>query len=159
MRSFAPLLALALALTLSGCGRVSPTITSAAPLTDMKVLKANALDDGMGLGAHMPQPQAPVVTAPVVTTGPQFDALLVISDVKKTTSGILLWKKLTVTGKVTNRGEQPLSGEVTLKFMKSGKVVENGRKPIASLAPGQTMTFELKSSASADDVQTVTKAL
>lgn len=77
---------------------------------------------------------------------------LTVGQLDKKKSGILLWKKLTVTGQIKNPTGQTLSGEVQISFTKKGKVVETQYEFVTDLQPNQTHSFEAKSKKSSDDV-------
>lgn len=78
---------------------------------------------------------------------------LKVGSIKKETKGILFWKKMTVTGQVTNPSQGILTGELTISFMKRNKVVETSSEFVTDLAPGQSHSFTVTSKKSADDVQ------
>lgn len=151
-------------LALAGCGRVSsvgplPPAPSSAP-------KASSLDPlpldsqpSVPVGALLTGgPVAAVQPACEATAGCDANKFLVIGDVQKKKVGFL-WRKLKVTGKVTNRGASALDGEVMVRFKKGGNVVQSEYVALAALAPGASKTFEHSSSVAADDVEVTSRAL
>jgi hypothetical protein len=84
---------------------------------------------------------------PQTTVGAQ----LVVDGVNKKKSGILFWKKVTVSGEVKNNTQSTLSGELQISFTKGGKVVETQYEFVTDLAPGQTHSFEVTAKKSSDD--------
>lgn len=155
-------------LLLTGCGRVSAgaaPVPSAAPkqlaadlpldtpITNQNYGMTSGTGTGVNLGAVTPAPGACVATA-----GCDVHAQLVVGNVEKTKSGFL-WRKLTIKGTVTNRGAAALSGEIMVRFKKSGSVVQSEYIAIANLAPGQSQSYDAKSSVTADDVEVTARAL
>lgn len=151
-------------LALAGCGRVSavgpvPPAPSTAPRT---------------LEAPMPLDSQPVVPMPIGMTmtggvpaapgacealaGCDVNAQIKVGDLQKKKVGFL-WRKLKVTGQVTNRGAAALSGEIMIRFKKGGNVVQSEYVAIASLTPGQSQSFTHESAVAADDVEVTTRAL
>ena len=88
----------------------------------------------------------------------QAFAMLVVGGLTKTKAGFL-WRKLSVKGQVTNKGTEPLSGQLTLTFKKGGDAVQTETLPIALLAPGQSLPFTKDSAVAADEVEVKAKAL
>ena len=76
-----------------------------------------------------------------------------VGRLNKDTKGILFWKKLTVSGQVSNPSQGVLSGELQISFMRRGKVVETQVEFVTDLAPGQSQSFTVTSRKAADDVQ------
>jgi hypothetical protein len=159
--------ALIAAMALGGCGRVSSTAPlPPAPSMAPAALSADPLDvmPTTPIGAPMAG-LTPGVAAGVMPgagcealAGCDVHAMLVVGDVQKKKVGFL-WRKLRVTGKVTNRGAAALDGEVMVRFKKDGEVVQSEYVAVAALAPGQSKTFEHSSSVAADDVEVTSRAL
>ncbi|HEY9721498.1 MAG TPA: FxLYD domain-containing protein [Oscillatoriaceae cyanobacterium] len=80
-------------------------------------------------------------------------AQLTVQGVSKQASGILFWKKLSVSGQVVNNTQTPLSGEVQISFTKGGQVVETKYEFVTNLTPGQTHSFTDASTKTADDAE------
>lgn len=88
-----------------------------------------------------------------VPTPAPITGKLQVSRLNKNSKGVLLWKKLTVSGQITNPSQGVLSGELQISFTKGGKVVETQTEFVTDLAPGQAQGFTVSSKRSADDVQ------
>jgi hypothetical protein len=159
MKALWPVLAAAL---MAGCGRhASPaaTLAPAAPVVS-KAVPVKLLHDSATV--QDPTPAA----APLVAT-PQALGLsaatgclglnachdgtpLVLQGLDKTKQG-LLWRKLHVEGQVKNNGKTSLSGQVTIKFLKKGAVVQTELRTVTNLAAGQALPFKADSNDAADD--------
>ena len=150
-------------LALAGCGRVTAVgpLPPAASTAPRQVTAPLPLDSqpAVAVGAQL------VGTAPVAQPGAcealagcDVNAQLVIGDVQKKKAGFL-WRKLKVTGKVTNRGALAMDGEVMVRFKKGGQVVQSEYVALAALAPGASKGFEHTSSVAADDVEVTSRAL
>lgn len=164
-RLFAVILLATLALT--GCGRV----TAVGPLPPAASKAPASLEAPLPLDAQPGYPASypvgPAMAGPAAAVGPaaceavagcNVHAQLVVGDLQKKKAGFL-WRKLKVTGKVTNRGGGPLDGEVMVRFKKGGQVVQSEYVAVAALAPGQSKGFEHTSSVAADDVEVTSRAL
>lgn len=150
-------------LALSGCGRV----TAVGPLPPAPSEAPKVSADPLPLDSQPIVPTGPAMVAPTgvgiggtceALNGCDVHAQLVVGDVQKKKVGFL-WRKLKVTGKVTNRGAQALDGEVVVRFKKNGSVVQSEYVALAALAPGQSKAFEHSSSVAADDVEVTSRAL
>jgi hypothetical protein len=82
--------------------------------------------------------------------GCQDGTPLTLQNVDKKKQG-LLWRKLHVAGQVHNPGAMALSGQVTIKFLKKGEVVQTELRSISNLAAGQSLPFTADSNDAADD--------
>lgn len=151
-------------LALTGCGRV----TAVGPLPPAPSETPKTSAEPLPLDSQPIVPTGPALVAPAglgagagaceALNGCDVHAQLVVGDVQKKKVGFL-WRKLKVTGKVTNRGAQPLDGEVVVRFKKNGSVVQSEYVALAALAPGQSKAFEHASSVAADDVEVTSRAL
>ncbi|MEB3329810.1 MAG: hypothetical protein VKQ33_11310 [Candidatus Sericytochromatia bacterium] len=84
---------------------------------------------------------------------------LQVGRLTKDTTGVLFWKRLTVSGQVSNPSQVVLSGELQVSFMRGGKLVETQTEFVTDLAPGQTHGFTLRSKKAADDVHITATSL
>jgi hypothetical protein len=157
------LLALGLMLTLNACGRVAPTggvpsvpVSVTATPTPFSVAPVVPIE----LPVATPLQSAPVAALPTceAVSGCHPYAQLVVGNVQKKKAG-LLWRKLRIQAEVTNRGPQPLDGEIIVRFKKNGRVVQSEFVAFALLGPGQSKPVELVSSVAADDVEVTTRLL
>ncbi len=150
-------------LALAGCGRV----TAVGPLPPAPSTAPRNVEAQLPLDAQPSVPIGPAMVGPMAAAQPgacealagcDVHAQLKVGDLQKKKAGFL-WRKLKVTGQVTNRGAAALSGEIMIRFKKSGGVVQSEYVAIASLAPGQTQSFTHQSAVAADDVEVTTRAL
>lgn len=150
-------------LALAGCGRV----TAVGPLPPAASTAPRKAEAQLPLDSQPIVPVGPAMTGPAAAVQPgacealagcDVHAQLKVGDLQKKKAGFL-WRKLKVTGQVTNRGAQALSGEVMIRFKKGGDVVQSEYVAIASLAPGQSQSFSHQSAVAADDVEVTTRAL
>lgn len=147
---------------LSACGRVAPTgrmpvVPAAAVATPAPL----ALDPIAPVAMPVAVPLSPVAAAPAAceaTNGCNPHMQLVVGNVQKKKAGVL-WRKLRVQAQVTNRGPQPLDGEIIVRFKKNGQVVQSEYLAFALLPPGQSKPVELLSAVAADDVEVTTRLL
>lgn len=155
--------ALVLVATLVGCGRVTPTwrlpqapvvaVEPPAPITPEPVMAPVA----MPVQAQMP-PVNPVSAGCEAANGCNPHLQLVVAQVQKKKAGFL-WRKLRVQTRVTNRGPQPLDGEIIIRFKKNGQVVQSEFVAFALLPPGQSKPVDFLSVVAADDVEVATRLL
>jgi hypothetical protein len=94
-----------------------------------------------------------------VPTPAPLSGQLQVGRLTKDRKGLLFWKRLTVSGQVSNPSQVVLSGELQISFMRSGKLVETQTEFVTDLAPGQTHGFTLSSKKTADDVQVTVTSL
>lgn len=150
-------------LALAGCGRVTAVgplppaastaprqVTASLPLDSQPVVAVGANLTG---AAPLAQPGACDALA-----GCDINLQLVVGDLQKKKAGFL-WRKLKVTGKVTNRGAGALDAEVMVRFKKNGTVVQSEYVAVAALSAGASKAFEYTSSVAADDVEVTSRAL
>ncbi|MEB3220941.1 MAG: hypothetical protein VKS61_02585 [Candidatus Sericytochromatia bacterium] len=151
--------AIGLSLLFAGCGRVSPV--GGVPAYEPPPVQAF---EPSPLPAATPQPLPPAppragLPAPCdPLAGCDVHAQLVVGGLEKKRSGFL-WRKLRVKGTVTNRGGQPLDGEVVVRFKKGGQVVQSEFVALAALAPGQVRAVEMVSAVAADDAEVMARVL
>ncbi|MEB3223858.1 MAG: hypothetical protein VKS61_17425 [Candidatus Sericytochromatia bacterium] len=138
---------IALAVLLAGCGNRMP-----ANVPDPEEPPAPAPSAPAPSTAPV-EPVAPPPAPPVAPGNPNYQGptvgSLVVSGVEKTKSG-LIFKKLTVKGTVVNMSSSPLSGTLKIDFKdrkglftKTFVTEETKTQVIASLAPGQSLPFEI----------------
>jgi hypothetical protein len=140
---------IALAVLLTGCGNRMP-----ANVPDPEEPPAPAPAPSAPAPSAAPvEPVAPTPISPIAPGNPNYQAptlgSLVVSGVEKSKSG-LIFKKLTVKGTVVNVGSTPLSGTLKVDFKdkkglftKTFVTEETKTQVIASLAPGQSLPFEI----------------
>jgi hypothetical protein len=156
--AFATSLLLAACL-LAGCGRVTSTGpampgTSASSTGTNKMLAPTPMQEPLAVETQ------PALTTPVQPTTGAVSCLglnacvdttpLTLTGIEKEKKGFL-WRYLRVNGKVYNQGTQPLSGEVQIRFMKKGEVVQTTTKPMNNVPSGHSVAFDAESPVAADD--------
>lgn len=162
---------------LTGCGRpVASSVNLPRPTRPITPAVAQSVP---GYTAPTGQVAAPVqqqpgltqpgFTQPTLPQQPGLDAGLGVIGggleaevtTTKTVTQKLIFKRLSVTFKVTNTGATPLSGSVKVDFYGTPgltnftrlELVETKTQAVANLAPGQSAEYTLVSSKSAKDAQ------
>jgi hypothetical protein len=162
----APWFLLVAAALLAGCGHATrtaaPITTGGAPIT-VKAVPVTLLHDTPALAVPAATPvaaTAPVATATLGLNAPSCLGLgacqdgtpLTLQNVDKQKQG-LLWRKLHVEGQVHNAAARALTGEVKIKFLKKGEVIQTELRAVSSLAAGQSLSFKADSNEAADDAE------
>lgn len=148
-------MALAIALCVSACGNrapanaVTPDDPSASP------------DSGATTPAT---PATPIpVTPTAAPTAAPITGSLVVSNVAKTKTGIILFKTMTVTGSVVNSSNVALQGNLKCDFKKNKGIITKTVETTSSktlavplLQPGQSYPFTFTADEHNDDDAEVT---
>ncbi|MEB3285802.1 MAG: hypothetical protein VKN33_10995 [Candidatus Sericytochromatia bacterium] len=147
----------------AGCGRVSPVGRIPVPPVSTVLPPAPT-----PLATPLPVVPPPQMPLPTLLTSPTSGCeavagcnphlQLVVGPINKKKVGFL-WRKLRIQANVTNKGPQPLDGEIIIRFKKSGQVVQSEFIAFALLAPGQPKPLEMTSTVAADDVEVTTRLL
>ena len=143
---------IAVTLCLAGCGNRAPAnvVVDTSAATDA----APAASASPEKPAAAPVATTPAYTAPVVTGS------LVVSNVSKTRTGIVLFKKMHVSGSVINSSNVPLSGTLKVQFQKNKGIftktlTATGVKTVvvSTLQPGQSFPVTVDSDTRNDDAE------
>lgn len=142
----------ALAMCLTGCGKRTLADAPIDPAASEEPAASAPVD---------PDP-APVASpsTPAYEPAPIAAGSLVVSGITKDKVGIIGFRKVEVKGQVVNTGTTPLSGEVKIEFKKKKGIInktletsETKTQVVANVAPGQSVSFTLKSDKSCDDAE------
>ncbi|HEY9724118.1 MAG TPA: hypothetical protein V6D47_19095 [Oscillatoriaceae cyanobacterium] len=158
---------LAMGLSLTGCGRRAANMAApdASSGGDTSASTTAPID-------NTPVDNTPVDNTPTVpTTGTTPYAAptvgsLAVTNVAKKTHGVLMFKKLEVTGEVINTSNAPLSGTLKITFEKSSGIFnktlsesETKTQDFSNIQPGQSESFDITSSNSAADAEVTVDTL
>lgn len=141
----------ALAMCLTGCGKRTLAEAPIDPAAETPAASEPV--------AAEPEP-APVPSTPAYEPAPIAAGSLVVSGITKDKVGIIGFRKVEVKGQVVNTGSAPLSGEVKIEFKKKKGIInktletsETKTQVVTNVAPGQSVSFTIKSDKSCDDAE------
>lgn len=142
----------AIAMCLTGCGKRT--------LAEAPIDPAASEEPAASEPANVDPDPAPVPSTPAYEQPPLNVGSLVVSGITKDKVGIIGFRKVEVKGSVVNTGSAPLSGEVKIEFKKKKGIInktletsETKTHVVTNVAPGQSVSFTIKSDKGCDDAE------